>query len=175
MSLLEQDTTRKERVDKKMTELDFEAGNSKKYKVEVIRNSAVYVRELEDHLPGLYYLVAWKGYSKEENSWEPISAVQHLKKLINSFHKDHLAKPIATFPPIDSALPMARPTIKLARSITKRKQGRPANSANKQAKKNWTFCSFSHMTFLRPWLLSFIKKRWFSSLVSHWVERFFID
>ena len=29
MSLLEQDTTRKERVDKKVTELDFESGNSK--------------------------------------------------------------------------------------------------------------------------------------------------
>ena len=37
ISLLEQDTTRKKRVDKKVTELDFDAGdNSKKYKLEAI-------------------------------------------------------------------------------------------------------------------------------------------
>ena len=68
VSLLEQDTTKKERVDEKVTELDFEAGNSKVYKVEAIRDSAVYARELEGHLPGLYYLVAWKSYPEEENT-----------------------------------------------------------------------------------------------------------
>ena len=36
MSLLEQDTTRKERVDKRVKELELKAGNSKEYKVEVI-------------------------------------------------------------------------------------------------------------------------------------------
>ena len=75
MSLLEQDTTRKERVDEKVTELDFEAGDSEEYEVEAIRDSAVYARESEGHLPGLYYLVAWKGYPEEENTWEPVSAV----------------------------------------------------------------------------------------------------
>ena len=58
MSLLEEDITKKERVNKKMTELDFETGNSEEYKVEVIRDSAVYNRESESHLPGLYYLIA---------------------------------------------------------------------------------------------------------------------
>ena len=67
--LLEQDTTRKEQVDKRVKELEFEAGNSKKYKVETIWDRAVYANELElGQLPGLYYLVAWKGYSKEENT-----------------------------------------------------------------------------------------------------------
>ena len=134
MSLLEQNTTRKERVDKNVTELEFDTGDSEEYKVEAIWDSAVYAMELESgHLPGLYYLVAWKGYSKKENTWEPVSAVQHLKKLISSFHKDHPKKPTATSPPVDSALPMARPTVK---PTTKRKQSRPANSANKQAQKN---------------------------------------
>ena len=67
VSLLEQDTTRKERVDEQVTEL--EAGDSEEYEVEAIRDSAVYASESESgQLPGLYYLVAWKGYSEEENT-----------------------------------------------------------------------------------------------------------
>ena len=111
MSLLKQDTTRKEQDDN-TAELD--AGNdSGKYEVKIIRESTVYAKKSESgHLPDLYYLVSWKGYPKEENIWEPASAVQHLRKLISSFHKDHLNKPTATFPTIDTAPPMARPTIK---------------------------------------------------------------
>ena len=139
VSLLEQDPIRKERVDKKVTELDFEAWNSEEYKVEVIWNSAVYVNKSKSsHLPGLDYLIAWKGYPEEENTWEPFSAIQHLQNLISSFHKNHLEKPTATSPPIDFAPPMTRPTVKAtAKTITKQKWGRPANSVKKQAK-NWT-------------------------------------
>ena len=103
MSLLEQNTTREERV-KKVPELDV-SDDSKEYKVEAISDSAVYTNKLESgHLPGIYYLVAWKGYPKEENTWELLSAVQHLKKLISSFHKVHPEKPTATSLPINSAL-----------------------------------------------------------------------
>ena len=59
MSLLEQDTIKKERVEKVP---EYNAGdNSKKYKIEAIRDSAVYARETEGYLPGLDYLVVWKG------------------------------------------------------------------------------------------------------------------
>ena len=58
MLLLVQDITKKERVDKRVTKLDFEAGNSKEYKVEAIWDSAIDAKELEDHPPGFYYLVA---------------------------------------------------------------------------------------------------------------------
>ena len=76
------------------------------------------------HLPGFYYLIAWKGYPKEENTWEPVLVVQYLKKLISLFHKDHFKKPTATSPPMDSVPQMARPTVKLtAKSTTKRKRG----------------------------------------------------
>ena len=159
---MEQDTIRKERVDEKVTELDFKAGNSEEYKVEAIWDSAVYARDLEGHLPGLYYLVAWKGYTKEENTWEPVSAIQHLRKQISLFHKDSLEKRTATSSPVNSASPRARPTVKPVRPIAKRKQGQPANNANKRAKKNKTFCSFTHVTF--PWPIGslvcsvFIKK-----------------
>ena len=36
VSLLEEDITRKERVDENVTELEFDAGNSEEYKVETI-------------------------------------------------------------------------------------------------------------------------------------------
>ena len=75
VSLVEQDTTRKKRVDKKVMELDFEACNSEEYEVEAIRDSVVYVKESEGHLPGLYYLVAWKSYPEKKNTWEPVLAV----------------------------------------------------------------------------------------------------
>ena len=70
MSLLEQGTTRKERVDKKVIELEFEAGNSKEYKVEAIWDSTNYANKAEGHLPGLYYLVVWKEYLEKENTWQ---------------------------------------------------------------------------------------------------------
>ena len=113
VSLLEQDTTRKKRVDKWITESELEAGNSKEYEVEIIWDSAVYANELESgQLRGLYYLVEWKSYPEEKNTWEPLSAVQYLKKLISCFHKEHLEKPTATFSLIDSAPLMARPTVR---------------------------------------------------------------
>ena len=125
MSLLEQDTTKNERVNEKVTKLDFEAGDSKEYEVEAIRDSAAYAMESKSgHLPELYYLVAWKDYPEEENTWEPVLVVQYLRKLISSFHKDHPEKPTAIFPLFDSAPPIARPTVKpTAKSTTKRKRG----------------------------------------------------
>ena len=66
--LLEQDTTRKGRVDENATELDVD-DNSEKYEVEEIWNSMVYIKESESgHLPDLYYLVPWKRYSEVENT-----------------------------------------------------------------------------------------------------------
>ena len=109
--MLEPDTIRKGRVDE-MTQLDFEATDDEEYEVEGIRVSAVYAKESEGHLPRLYYLVSWKGYPEEENTWEPTSAVQHLRKLISSFHKDHPDKPTATSKAINNAPPMAKPTVR---------------------------------------------------------------
>ena len=38
--------------------MELDTGNSKKYKVEAIWDSAIYAKESESHLPGLYYLGA---------------------------------------------------------------------------------------------------------------------
>ena len=135
LSLPEQDNTKKGRVDANATELDAGDNDSGDYKVEAIQDSAVYAKESESsHLLGLYYLVSWKGYSEEENIWEPDSAFQQLRKLISLFHKDHPNKPSATCPAIDNALltarPTVRPTVKPMEPL-KQKRGQPANSTNK--------------------------------------------
>ena len=109
----------------------MEPGDDKEYEVEAIRDSAVYAKEADEHLPGLYYLVAWKGYLEEENTWEPSSTVMHLRKMVSTFHKDHPEKPTATSAPLNSAPPMAKPTIQLP---AKRKRGRPTGRAKKRAK-----------------------------------------
>ena len=118
--------------------MEFEAGNNEsgEYKVEAIWDSAVYARESKlGHLPGLYYLVSWKQYPEEENTWKPTSVVQHLRKIISSFHKDYPDKPTSTSPALNNAPPMARPTVKPTEPL-KQKRGWPANSTNKWAKKN---------------------------------------
>ena len=134
--LLEQDTTRKGRVDKKTAEqLEFETGgNNKEYKIEGICDSAVYAWKSEaDHLLYFYYLVSWKGYPKDESIWEPASAVQHLRKLVSTFHKDYHDKPTATFPLIDLAPPMTK-RITLPNVNGKRKRGQAVGSMQKKAK-----------------------------------------
>ena len=53
---LEQDTTIKGR---EFSMPEFEPGDDdKEYEVEAIRDSTVYAKKADGHLPGLYYLVA---------------------------------------------------------------------------------------------------------------------
>ena len=66
--MLEQNTTKKRQVNDKQPDFEFEAGNNKEYKIDGIWDSAVYAKKSVSQLPGLYYLVLWKGYPKEENT-----------------------------------------------------------------------------------------------------------
>ena len=153
VSLLEQNTTRKGRVDEEVRQMEFDAGDNKsrEYEVEVIWDSAVYARESKSgHLPGFYYLVSWKRYLEEENTWEPASIVQHLRKLISLFHKDHPDKPATTSPAIDTAPLMARPTVTATEPL-KQKRKRPTNGTNKRAKKNWAAVDVYHV-FKQIWV-----------------------
>ena len=73
--LLKQHTARKKRVDEENTK-EGDVGNKGKYEVKAIWDSAVYAKESElGHLQGLYYLVSWKRYLEEENTWELASAI----------------------------------------------------------------------------------------------------
>ncbi len=126
-----------------MSQLEFEGnidGDGEEYKVEAIRDSAVYARESEGHLPGLYYLVSWKGYPEEENTWKPASAIQQLQRLVSTFYKEHPKKSTTTTTPVNSAQPMVKPAVKPV-SANKQKRGRPAKATgtNQRAKKSWAF------------------------------------
>lgn len=71
MLLLEQYNTTKGRVNKKIiskVERKLKARDNKKYEVKGIVHSAVYGHKAEDQLPGLYYLVLWKSFPKDENT-----------------------------------------------------------------------------------------------------------
>ena len=63
--LLEQNLTKKEQVNNIWQK--FEADNNKKYEVDDILDSAIYIRESERQLPGLYHIVLWKSYSEKKN------------------------------------------------------------------------------------------------------------
>ena len=110
---------------------EFEPGDDKEYEVEAIRDNAIYAKEADRHLLGLYYLVAWKGYPKEKNTWEPSSTVMHLWKMVSTFYKDHPEKPTATLASLDFAPPMAKPTVQL---LAKQKRGQLTGRANKCTK-----------------------------------------
>ena len=115
MSLLEQNTTRKKRVDEKTLQLELENNNEgKEYEVEAIRDSVVYAKELESgQLPCLYYLISWKDFLEEENTWELTLAIHHLRRLVTTFHKENLNKQTATSTSVNIALSTSRTTVKL--------------------------------------------------------------
>ena len=59
MSLLEQNTIKKKQINELFPEpeLEFDISNNKKYKIETIKNSIIYIKKTERYLPNLYYLV----------------------------------------------------------------------------------------------------------------------
>ena len=133
VSLLEQDTNRKAQVDKNLTE--FEASNNKKYKVERIWDSTFYAKKSAAcHLPGLYYLISWKGYPKEENTWEPTLAIQHLRKLLSAFYKDNPNKSMATSLLVDTTALMAWHCSKPTKDIKQKRNWAVTSTQNKKAK-----------------------------------------
>lgn len=53
-------------------------GNSVKYEIKVIWNSAVHTKKSKKgQLSKLYDLVLWKGYPEEDITWKPTLAIQH--------------------------------------------------------------------------------------------------
>ena len=65
--------------------------------------------------------------------------MQHLRKLISLFYKEHPDKPTATSEAIDIVLPIAKLTISPTTKFIKRKQGRSTKDARKRARRNWVW------------------------------------
>ena len=61
-------------------------------------------------MPGFDYLILWKDHLKK-NTWEFISIVIHLQKMISIFYKKYLEKLTALFLLLNSTLLMAKPLI----------------------------------------------------------------
>ena len=57
VTLLKQNTTKKGQVNNTQLNFEFKASDNKKYKIESIRDSAIYAKKLAEQLPELYYLV----------------------------------------------------------------------------------------------------------------------
>ena len=58
VSLLEQNTIKKERMNKFAEVPEFDKNNNKEYKMEAIQYNIVYAKEAYRYLPRLYYLIA---------------------------------------------------------------------------------------------------------------------
>ena len=71
---------------------------------------------------------------QKKSTWKPALGVMHFYKMINTFHKDYLEKPIITSLPINFTLPMVKLTIKSV-NTTKRKQSQLAKISVKQTRK----------------------------------------
>lgn len=148
-----------------ISKLKFENNNNnRKYKIGAIFNSAVRAKKSESgHILGLYNLVSWKDYPKEENTWKPALTVQHLWKLLSIFHKKHQKKLMATLMPINSASPITKLILKffLKPSVAKYKWGwlARASSFNKCSKKDWVSVSYKFQVVQNLFLV-FPSKSW---------------
>jgi len=54
------------------------------------------VRDSQRHRGHLQYLVHWKGYSREEDTWEPMSHLSHAPEHVHEFHTKYPDKPSPT-------------------------------------------------------------------------------
>lgn len=109
-------------MDENVIRQKFKAGNNnREYKMQEIKDSSVYSKEIKGNLPGLYYLIFWKDYPQEKTIWGPTLVVWHLQKLINIFYKNHFDMLIAIFPLVNNAPLMAKSIAKLSKFVTKPK------------------------------------------------------
>lgn len=134
MSLLEEDTIKKKQENKNnklVLKSRFKISRNKKYKLEVIWDNLINTHEKKSQLPGLYYLISWKSYTKAKSIWEYVLAVMYLEKMISTFYKDYPNKPITISLLTDSTPLMAKLSVSLGK---KWKQGCFVKNIKKQVK-----------------------------------------
>ena len=63
-----------------------EIGNELEYEVEEVLDSRLFWNKLQ-------YLIKWKGYTEENNTWEPVTNLDNVKDAIKEFHQTHPSAP----------------------------------------------------------------------------------
>lgn len=112
MSLPENNNIRRRQEVKSTTCLKWKVDHIEEYEIEGICDTTVHTKKSEGHhLQRFNYIVLWKGFSKKENTWKPMSTVQHLQNVINTFLNNYSEKPIVMSPSIDTVLGITRPRI----------------------------------------------------------------
>ena len=74
----------------------FEVQGAEEYEVEDILDSRIYRK-------GLQYLVKWKGYLSNENTWEPARNVRNAAQKVRNFHSLHPDRPRPIAEPTQAA------------------------------------------------------------------------
>ena len=67
--------------------MPVEIDNENEYEVEEILDARMNRRKLQ-------YLVRWKGYSQQYDSWEPEENLDNAQELVRQFHKRFPTKPV---------------------------------------------------------------------------------
>ena len=75
--------------------------------------------------------------------------MQHLRKFISLFHKEHPDKSTATSKVIDITPPIARPTISPNTKLIKQKQGCSIKNVSKYAKRNDFYNIFDYFSVIK--------------------------
>jgi len=63
----------------------------------IIRSEIIaYTRKVRGHnkrMRELTYFVKWKGWSEDENTWEPLESLDNAKELVEEFHSENEEMP----------------------------------------------------------------------------------
>lgn len=78
-------------------ELKLNIRKDKKFKVEAIKNTAIYTKPTDDQLVELNYQISLKNYPENESILKLASAIMYFCKIINTFHKYYLETFITMF------------------------------------------------------------------------------
>ena len=87
----------KRQINKFLSISEFEMGNNKECKIEVIWDNIVYTKKVDKYILELYYLLIWKDYPEKKNIWKPSSLVMNLWKMVSIFNKEYLEKIIRLY------------------------------------------------------------------------------
>lgn len=58
MLLLEEKRIKREQAEKKILKLNFDSGNDKKYKIDIINKNTIYASKINSHLLCFYFVIA---------------------------------------------------------------------------------------------------------------------